>query len=231
MQVLFQGLRETILRHSCSGNFRKTDLFPIETHIERYSEDNLFDVIELLYDLVSKPTKGNFHSWSNCGWHYSEFDKNVGQSEFLSQINPQLNDYQEGYELSQKGEILLKGGPGLHDLLVTEISGRDPKNIDDKVKYAVLKFQRHRASVEDKREAVRTLADVLEFLRPEIKKFPITKDEGEIFNIANNFGIRHHNENQKTDFDQDAYLEWIFYSYLSTIHLSVQIIRTHKRTK
>ena len=93
---------------------RKTDLFPIETHIERYSEDDLFDVIELLYDLVSKPTKGNFHSWSNCGWHYSEFDKNVGQSEFLSQINPQLNDYQEGYELSQKGEILLKGGPGLH---------------------------------------------------------------------------------------------------------------------
>ena len=126
------------------------------------------------------------------------------------------------------GEILLKGGPGLHELLATEIPVHDPKNVDEKVKYAVQKFRLHRASVEEKKEAVRVPADVLEFLRPEIKKLALTKDEGDLFNIANNFGIRHHNTSQKTEYDQDAYLEWIFYSYLSTIHLVIRIIQSHK---
>ena len=32
---------------------RKLDLWPIETKTDNYSEDDLFDVIELLYELVS----------------------------------------------------------------------------------------------------------------------------------------------------------------------------------
>ncbi len=207
---------------------RKSGLWPIEEKIEDYSEDDLFDIIELLFDLISKPLQGIYHDYGGCGWHYSTFDKKTGQLEFLNQINPQLNDYAEGYELSPDGEILLKGGPGLHELLATEIPVHDPKNVDEKVKYAVQKFRLHRASVEEKKEAVRVLADVLEFLRPEIKKLALTKDEGDLFNIANNFGIRHHNTSQKTEYDQDAYLEWIFYSYLSTIHLVIRIIQSHK---
>jgi len=206
---------------------RKPNLWPIETKIEGYSEDDLFDVIELLYDFVSKPLEGYYHPWNNCGWHYSTFDKITGQLEFRSELNPFLNGYLEAYELSLNGQILLLGGPGLKELLATEIPVHDSKNVDGKIKSAVLKFRRHRATVEDKRESVRTLADVLEFLRPEIKKLPLTKDEGDIFNIANNFGIRHHNTSQKTEYDQDVYLEWIFYSYLSTIHLVLRIIHSH----
>lgn len=205
---------------------RKTNLWPIETKIEEYTEDDLFDVVELLYDLVSKPIQGYFHKWNNCGWHYSTFDKNTGQSEFHTDVNSLLNSYEEGYELSLEGEVLLKGGPGLQELLATELPRHDPKNVDDKVRYTVLKFRRHRASVEDKKEAVRTLADVLEFLRPQIKQLPLSKDERDLFNIANNYGIRHHNPDQKTDYDQDIYLEWIFYSYLSTIHLVIRLIQS-----
>jgi len=36
--------------------------------------------------------------------------------------------------------------------------------------------------------------------------------------LANNFGIRHHNERQKTDYDA-LWLNWMFYFYLSTIHV------------
>lgn len=206
---------------------RKTDLWPIETKLDQYTEDDLFDVIELLYDLISKPTEGYFHKWNNCGWHYSKFDKRIGQEEFHSDLNSLLNGYEEGYELSLKGEILLKGGPGLHELLEAEIPVHDPKNVDEKVRYAVLKFRRHRASIEEKKEAVRILADVLEFLRPKIKQLPLRKDEGELFYIANEFGIRHHKPDQKTEYDQDTYLEWIFYSYLSTIHLAIRVIQSH----
>ena len=44
-------------------------------------------------------------------------------------------------------------------------------------------------------------------------------DEPELFNIANNFGVRHHNQKQKTGYDQALWLSWMFYLYLSTIHL------------
>ncbi len=208
---------------------RKPDLWPVETKLEQYDEDALFDVIELLYDLVSKPLEGFEHKWNNCGWHYSTFDKKIGQSEFRSEINLFLNGYLEGYELTQNGEILLTGGPGLRELLIEEIPTYDPKNVDEKVKYAVQKFRRHRATAEEKREAVRLLAEVLEFLRPEIRKLPLTKDEGDLFNIANNFGIRHHRPGEKTEYDHDVYLEWIFYSYLSTIHLIIRLVQTHQK--
>lgn len=201
---------------------RKINLFPIEEKIEQYSEDDLFDIIELLYDLISKPIEGRFHSYYNCGWHYSKFDKESGKLEYKQEINEILNDYQEGYEISSEGELLLKGEPGLDALLRSEISEYDPENVDNRVKSAVLKYRRHRSSPEDKKEAVRVLADVLEFLRPQIKQLSLSKDENELFNIANNFSIRHHNPTQKTDYSTE-FLDWIFYAFLSTIYLVIQL--------
>jgi hypothetical protein len=37
-----------------------------------------------------------------------------------------------------------------------------------------------------------------------------TKDEGELFNIASNFAIRHHNRQHKTDYDAGIWLAWMF---------------------
>jgi hypothetical protein len=45
-----------------------------------------------------------------------------------------------------------------------------------------------------------------------------------LFNIANNFGIRHHNEKQKTDYDESIWLSWIFYYCLATIHAALRLI-------
>ena len=44
------------------------------------------------------------------------------------------------------------------------------------------------------------------------------KDENDIFNIANNFGIRHHNKDQQTEYDKAIWYSWIFYYYLATVH-------------
>jgi hypothetical protein len=63
------------------------------------------------------------------------------------------------------------------------------------------------------------LADVLEYLRPKIKRVISSKDEGDLFNIANNFGIRHHNDKQKTDYEQSVWLSWMFHFYLATLHM------------
>jgi hypothetical protein len=66
---------------------------------------------------------------------------------------------------------------------------------------------------------VRELVDVLEYLRPRMKELITTKDEADLFNIANNFGACHRNDKQKTGYDASLWLSWMFYFYLSTIHV------------
>jgi hypothetical protein len=66
------------------------------------------------------------------------------------------------------------------------------------------------------------LADVLESLRPRLKSVISSRDEGDLFNIANNFGIRHKNDRQKTKYDENLWLSWMFYFYLATLHLAIR---------
>jgi len=181
-------------------------------------EDDLFDVIEFLHDHCSKGLDGYYHSWNQCGYHYEKFSDQDGQKHFREVLNPILKEYLNGFEISDSGEILMLSDNGLSTLFEADIPTSDNENIKDKINSSILKFRRHRSTLEDRKEAVRELADVLEFLRPEIKKYLNKKDENDIFNIANNFGIRHHNNEQKTDYDRAIWYSWIFYFYLATIH-------------
>ena len=193
---------------------RKSDLWPIESKLAQYSEDDLFDVIEYLYDHVAKGTKGRYHSFSDCGMHYEEFDEEAGQREFREQYNELLRDYGEGYELAEDGKVLLLADAGMGSLLDAKLPHYDSENVEGKVKAAIVMFRRSRSSIEDRTTAVRSLADVLEFLRPKVQSVLNTKDESDLFNIANNFAIRHHNPEQKTDYDKPIWLSWMFYFYL-----------------
>ncbi len=177
--------------------FRKSNLWPIESKCLNYSEDDLFDIIEFIYDSISKPIDGWYHDYSSCGWHYTKFDRNTGRKEFRSQVNVLLRDYMDGFELSENGEILASIENGLEDLVKEQLVEYDPKNIDSRIESAKLKFRRYRSSQEEKRDAIRDLADVMEFLRPQIKKVLCSKDENDLFSIVNSFGIRHHNDKQK----------------------------------
>lgn len=204
---------------------RKDRLWPIEDNLANYSEDDLFDVIELLFDLIAKPVDGYYHEYCGCGWHYRTFDEKTAQSEFRTEINEFLRDYKEGYELSEDGEILIIGDTGFELLLETEIPEFDPDNIDNRLQLALLKFRRYRSSDDEKREAVRALADILEYIRDEYNTFLPKKDESDLFNIINNYGIRHHTTSQKTDYDPSIWLPWMFYTFLASIHLSLRLIK------
>lgn len=146
-----------------------------------------------------------------------------GQAEFRSKMTELLNSYGPGYELSPTGEILELASPGVEPLLTTELPIRD-SNIQGCVASAIAKFRRYRSSVEERRDAVRDLADVLEYLRPQLKLVLDRQDESDLFNIANNFGIRHHNPQQKINYDQSILLSWIFYFYLATVHATVRML-------
>jgi len=44
-----------------------------------------------------------------------------------------------------------------------------------------------------------------------------------LFNIANNFSIRHANEKQKNSYDKNIWYSWMFYFYIATIHALLRI--------
>ncbi len=160
--------------------------------------------------------------------HYSSFSRNDGRSEYRAALNPILACYGDGYELSENGEILGLPEQGMLPLLNANLPQHDPHNIETRIHAATDRFRRHKSSLDDQKHALRDLADVLEYLRPQIKKTLSSKDEADLFNIANNFGIRHHNENQKTNYDAAIWYSWMFYYYLATIHACLRLIAKRK---
>lgn len=209
-------------------NLRKDNLWPVVKNLPNYTEDDFFDMLEFLHDHCSKGLNGYHHNWNECGYHYEEFNDLEGQKYFRELLNPILREFQNGFEISEKGEILILSDAGLSNLFEADIPEKDQENITDKMNEAIIKFRRHRSTLEDRRSAVRELVDVLEFLKPEIKKTLNRKDETDLFNIANNFGVRHHNAGQQTEYDKSIWYSWMFYFYLATIHSVLRLTNKKK---
>ena len=188
----------------------------------------MLDVIEFLYQYVSKPIDGEMHSFSNCGMHWETFNKNDGQREFRAKINTVLSHYEKSFELTREGEVLHKPEEGFEQIFNADVPSKD-ENIVSRINAAITNFRRHGSSIDARRQAVRDLADVLEYLRPQVQKLLTKKDDNDLFNIANNFGIRHHNDKQQTAYDSALWLSWMFYFYLSTIHVVLRKISHDKR--
>lgn len=205
-------------------NLRKENLWPFYTYFEHYDEDDLFDVVEFLHDHISKPLEGYYHNYSGCGYHYHTFDAATGRKEYRERVNQLLETYKTGFEISDLGEVLERAQPGTAYLLAADIPTND-KNIASRVEAAIAKFRRYRSTLAERRDAIRDLADVLEYLRPQIKDILTKADESDLFNLANNFGVRHHNQQQKTDYDTAIWLSWMFYFYLATIHACLHMLK------
>jgi hypothetical protein len=207
---------------------RKSGLWPIDEKVLSYSEDDFFDVLEFLHQYVSKPIDGTMHSYNECGMHWETFNKVQGQQYFRAKVNAVLAHYKEPFELSLGGEVLHKPEAGFEPIFDADLPSKDT-NVLARVGAAVLRYRRHGSTTDDRRQAVRDLADVLEYLRPQVKSLLTTADEKDLFNIANNFGIRHHNEKQRTAYDAGIWLSWMFYFYLSTIHVVLRKIEHEGR--
>ncbi|WP_202390145.1 hypothetical protein [Tsuneonella aeria] len=201
----------------------RKQLWPIPDHIDELGESDLFDLIEFLFDHVSKPLEGSFHSHMGCGMHWETFDKEAGRTEYCSMLNPLLASYGPGFELNNRGEIMQTGPRELGNLLRADPPSEDG-TVRSRIRAAVDCFQRYGSSIEDRRHAVRDLADVLEKLRPRAKTVLRSKDEDDLFNLANNFGIRHLNDRQKSDYDPAVWLSWMFYHYLATIFAVLHLL-------
>ncbi len=52
----------------------------------------------------------------------------------------------------------------------------------------------------------------------------LSKDENALFQIANEFDLRHRRADQRDDYGDD-YLDWIFWWYLGTVELTNRLLR------
>ena len=196
------------------------DIWPFDESLPTLEEDWVFTVLEFLHDHAAMPTEFSHHTWADCGIHVESADEASGHEEFRLVINRYLARYGSGYELQPSGEIWHLTPSGLEDRSPEETGD---KSIDDKVQHAMSTFRRHNATDEQKRDAIKNLADVLELLRSAADTGLPSKDEDRLFEIANQYGIRHHNTRQKTEYESRIWLDWIFYAFLNAVALTTAI--------
>jgi hypothetical protein len=192
-----------------------------------WDADTLFDVIEVIYEHVSAPIedrRARYHDFANCGWHYGTFTKAEGQARFRSEINDVLRLADPPLVIGADGLISELAPDEFRPMMAAPLPATAAADDVGRVEAAKRAFLARGATNDDRRHAVRDLADVLEHLRPQVKQAMLSKDENELFNLANGFGIRHHNRSQRGDYDQVVWLRWAFYVYLATIHAVTRVI-------
>jgi len=195
-------------------------LLPTAENVNKATRDDLFDLIEYFYDYVAKPTQSHNHAWNKCGIHVHEAVARDGRREWRSEWNLTLGRMEPPHRLTEQGVIELLPEPrGLKELVDERTPYGDEENVDSKVDRACKLFFSRNVTNEDRLDCLRELAAVLEFLREKATSILPSNEERELFTIANNFGIRHHNERQKTGYRKELFYPWIFHSYLAAIDL------------
>lgn len=191
-----------------------------------WHEDDLCDFIEVFHDLAARPVDGWFHSFSGCGWHPTGFSRKSGQALYQWRVNEILDASLLGLRLADDGEDvgrMVRAAPGELETLVTDVLASTQADPGD-VAHAVALFRSRAGSRQERRSAVVTLHRILESRRALLKTELLRKDEGVLFQIANEFDLRHHRDGQRGEYRQE-FLDWVFYWYLATIQLTDQLLK------
>ncbi|MDZ7660059.1 hypothetical protein [Fodinibius sp.] len=206
-------------------------IFPVEewSRKMKLNEDLILSCIEFLYDNISKPGEPITETmgFSEYVVDYRSYNQKAAQEVFREKVNIFLADYAEGYELNEEGEIVEIGGEGLRHILNAEIPEYDFDNVDLRVKEAIHIWKSRNADISDKKEAINKLADVFEWLKKndELDKVLNNKDENALFHIVNKFAIRHHNPDQKDNYDENIWYSWMFHFYLASYHAAIRLLK------
>ena len=69
--------------------------------------------------------------------HWNEFDAGLGQQEYRDRLNVLLGRYGPGYELNDRGEIMVLGARGLNTLRHRELPTKEQSVLERVGDYAV----------------------------------------------------------------------------------------------
>lgn len=201
----------------------------IDDYYTTYTEQELFTVIEILYE------------------HISEYDieediiKNEElREEFSTHINNLLKFYKDGYYLEPKiGFIMEIPNESLKNLLQEDVSEILDHDTIVKFQTALKQYYRYNSnfkeSLEVKKKSIALLVDILENVREDLKvvlneEFEVNKNVHDkmIFNVVNDFNIRHDNQRQMTDYSKEIWYDWMAHYYSSVIITYYKLLKERK---
>jgi hypothetical protein len=159
---------------------------------------------------------------------YSEATPEEKREDFRARVNPDLSLHDPPMEMTEAGLIVERGPDELHDVLAEPVPEDVPAELADPLRHAVEQYRRRGASEQDKRSALKNLADVLEPLRDEIDEYLLPADERALFELANKFYLRHNNREQQRQYDGDVWLDWMFYVYVATARALIAVLDRDK---
>ncbi len=197
---------------------------------EGWSDEVFYDVIEALDELVARPRQRSWHSHHE-EWDYADYSRSAGQAVYRWRVNALLDQSDVPLRVagsgSDAGLLVHATGDPRDDLTDRALDTADNRDRAE-VAHAVALFRGRAVSREEKRSAIFTLGRVLEERRPLIYANLVKKDAGALFQIANEFDLRHrrasdHGKPQRDDYD-DAFLDWVYWWYLSTVELTNQLL-------
>ena len=179
-------------------------------------------VVEWVGDHVARPRHwSREHDFSGCGMHFSTFGVQTGRALYRLRVNEIFTQYGIPFEIATGGEddgfVVDRIDPVRAELIATVTQSATEVDATT-LEHAVAQFRSRGATRDDKRAAVLALARLVESERVLLKRTLFRKDEGALFDIANNFDLRHKTASQQDDYPVE-YLDWIFWWYLATIEL------------
>lgn len=207
-------------------------IFPIKSWLPSQIDKNrIFDTIEFLYQYVSEPSEWG-PKVDETNYHYYDYHKyssSKGKKLFLNDINHIISEFEDGYEMTRDGEILYKGDES-ESFIETDFPAYNIDDVDPLIKKAIKQWKNRNQTLDEKKLAIINLANVFEFLKKEgtLEKALNSKDSSDLFNIANNFSIRHHNKLQKPDYDIEIWYDWIIQFYIATCTTTLRLINKNK---
>ena len=200
------------LRRKLAAAFgpRSRTMIPTESNLRNMRRDSIFDLIEFLAQYVTVP----------LAVYYSVIDTDDPVPNVLEEwrkaVNECLEQLDPPYHLTANKEIeILPPSAGLRHLVNDHVS--PSQDAQEKTDHACRLFLKRGATELDRRSALKDLADVLEPLRNDLTTNIGKNKADKLFDIANNYGIRHNDEKQKEL--GENYEHWFFYSALATIDL------------
>ena len=188
-------------------------IYPIDENYKHFDESTIFSIIEILYDYV-----GIYN------FEIDEFEREESRKEYCELFNNILKFYGDGYYLEPSNGFVMKiPNIPLQEQLKCE-KEHVPDNVFERMSSAAQTFYRFDTDMEAKKKAICTLADILENIREPLKEtlnqeYQINKDKHDklIFDIVNNFNIRHDKAGQYKGYSRDIWYEWAMQYYMSVI--------------
>ena len=259
------GYNEDSVKTKVFRMTKKENLYPIWGFYQNYTQEDLFDAIEILHEYctinsekLEKINSRRYYTDYQTSELFQEYQETLdivlptyayiptdleyfslylqqtAQKEFRDEINDILVEYVDGFVLNEKGQIeSLKLG-GLEQIInakVPKIEGKLGEIANQKIEAAIKIFRRQGKDMPEKQKAITQIADVLEHFKKDYDVKILSKDENDLFQLANQFAIRHFDLKQKENYPQDLYYSWIFQVFLATFHLWARLIEDKKVVK